>query len=80
MAKKKVKVIYDRDACIGATTCAVVAPKFWVMNKDGKADLKDAKKNSEGKYELVVEVDDDEYKKLKESAKACPVQVIELAD
>jgi ferredoxin len=79
--KKKIKIIYDREACIGAAACAVVAPKYWKIASDGKADLLNGKKNKKtGKWELEVEVDEDEAKKIKESAISCPVQVIIIED
>jgi len=75
--KKKVKILYDREGCIGAAACAVVAPKYWKMVDDGKADLVGGKKNAKtGKWELEVEVDEEELKLIKESAISCPVQVI----
>jgi len=80
MAKKiKVKVIYDRESCIGAVTCTVAAPKYWKMNDDGKADLIGGKKNKKtGKWELEIELTENEFKALEESAVACPVQVIKI--
>lgn len=76
----KVKVIYDRKNCIGAGSCQVIAPEFWEMAADGKADLKGGKKISDGKYELEIEVTKKELEKLKESAQACPVFVIEVIE
>ncbi len=77
----KVKVIYNRKDCIGATACCAVAPKFWKMSEDGKADLLGSKENPEtGKYELETEVSEDDLTLLKESADACPVMVIEVQE
>lgn len=34
------KIIYDRKNCIGVSSCALLAEKFWVMNRrDDKAVL-----------------------------------------
>ena len=78
----KVKVIFDRENCIGARACAVVCPKYWGMadDTDGKANLLDSKKNQEtGKYELEAEVSDEDLVCLNDAAKACPVMnVIEV--
>ncbi|MBI2626126.1 MAG: ferredoxin [Candidatus Nealsonbacteria bacterium] len=77
----KVKVIFDRHNCIGARACAVVCPKYWGMadDKDGKANLLGSKLNEEtGKYELETEASDQDLVSLRESAKACPINVIEL--
>ena len=77
----KVKVIFDRQNCIGARACAVVCPKYWGMadDKDGKANFLGSKQNEEtGKYELEAEVTEQDLVCLRESAKACPVNVIEI--
>ena len=51
---KKYLIEYDRDACIGAAACVAVQPDQWSIVDDGKADLKDSKK--EGKI-LIKEID-----------------------
>lgn len=68
----KYKIIFDREACIGALSCNVVAPEFWKLSQDGKVDLEGAKYNEKtGKFELIV---DEKYiTKHKEAAKVCPV-------
>ena len=77
----KVKVIYNRRDCIGAGACCIVAPKFWKMSEDEKADLLGSKENPEtGKYELEIEVSEDDLARLKESADSCPVMVIEIQE
>ncbi|TSC75540.1 MAG: hypothetical protein G01um101430_382 [Parcubacteria group bacterium Gr01-1014_30] len=77
----KIRVVYNREGCIGAAACELAAPKFWKLGKDNKADLAQAKLNPETlKYELEVEVTEEELKALKESADSCPVQVIEISE
>ena len=72
------KIVFDRDACIGAFACEGVAPKFWIPAKDGKVDLKNAKKNPQtGKYELIVETEKDFNENLT-AAEVCPVTVIKI--
>jgi ferredoxin len=79
--KKKVKIIYNREGCIGAGVCWTVAPKFFITGADNKADLVEGKLNPEtGKYERIVEVDEEELKQLKETAEGCPVFVIEVIE
>jgi len=75
----KYKIEYEREACIGAAACAAVAPNFWKMVDDGKADLLgDAKKNEEtGMWELIVETEED-LKLNMEAAECCPVTVIHI--
>lgn len=72
----KYKVVFDRDACIGALACLAAHPKLWKKAKDGKVDLVKGKKNKEGKYELLI--DENEFKAHKESADACPVSAIKI--
>lgn len=72
----KIKIVYDREGCIGAGVCAAIADKFWVMNDDGKADLVGGKKNSEGKFE--VEIDEKDLDVNMQSAEGCPAIVIHL--
>ncbi len=78
---KKVKVLYDRQNCIGAAVCVALAPEYWNLDDDGKANLKDGVLNSaSGKYELEIEVDEENFKLLQNSANSCPVMVIEVVE
>lgn len=72
----KFEIIYDREGCIGAGVCAAIADKFWVMNDDGKADLKGGVKNTEGKW--VIEIDEKDLEPNKQAAEGCPALVIHL--
>jgi ferredoxin len=79
--KKKIKIIYNRNNCIGALACIVAAPLFWEKAEDGKADLVHGIKNPEtGKIECILEVNEEEYDRLKKSEITCPVRVIEIID
>jgi ferredoxin len=72
----RVKVIYDRDKCIGAVTCANLNPELWKMNRtDAKADLLGSK---EEKGKFVLETEMSMY--LQMAAEQCPVGVIEIYD
>ncbi len=72
----KVKVVYDRDKCIGAVTCANINPENWVMSrKDAKADLKGSKKEG---TKWVLETELTMY--LQMAAEQCPARVIEISD
>lgn len=73
----KVKVVFDRQNCIGAQACSAACPKYWKIAQDGKADLSGSALNSQtGKYELAAEVSEEDLVCLKEAANACPVRVI----
>ena len=75
----KFKVIFDREACIGALACAAVADKLYLQSDDGKVDLAGATFNEETKkFELVIEANILEVNK--EAADACPVHAIEIIE
>lgn len=77
--KKRYKISFDREGCIGAAACAAVNPDFWKIVKDGKAELKDAKKLDENRTQ-ELEIEEKDFKKNLESAEACPVNVIHIID
>lgn len=69
-----VRVVYDRERCIGAVTCVNLNPENWFMNQsDAKADLKDAVLK-DGKWILETEL----TLYLQMSAEQCPASVIEI--
>jgi len=75
----KIKVVFDRQNCIGAQACTAACPKYWKIAEDGKANLAGSQLNSQtGKHELTAEVNEEDLVCLKESTAACPVRVIIL--
>ena len=68
------KITQEREKCIGCGTCVAVCKDFWTMGGDGKSDLKGAKDNGSGIFELEVE----DAGCNKEAASACPVQIIKI--
>lgn len=72
------KIVYDRKNCIGVSSCAILAEKFWKMNEDTKADLQGAKQVKDGVWELEIEEKD--LHQNKEAARNCPVNVIKIYD
>ena len=70
------KIIYDRNKCIGAGSCEVVAPKFFKVDSEGLAILLNGQDKGEGIYEL--EINDDDLKISKQAAESCPVRAIEI--
>ncbi len=84
--QRRFKIVFDRKNCIGAAACAAVAPEFWVMRDDGKADLVGAKTDENGNQILIVHEKEmsPEGKRVleinKEAAEVCPVQVIHIYD
>jgi len=74
----EIKVIHERNICIGCCACESIAPKIWVMNKDNKSDLIGAIKveGQDEVYELKVE----EMGPNMEAAESCPVNCIHVEE
>lgn len=70
----KFKVIYDREACVGAGACTVVCEKFWKMNDDGKADLIGGDPNNE------IIIGEEDLPCNKQAADSCPVDAIRIEE
>lgn len=66
------KIIQEREKCIGCGSCAAVCSKYWEMVEDGKSKLLNSKPNSKSIYELEVQ----EVGCNQEAADVCPVQCI----
>ncbi|MFH1174498.1 MAG: ferredoxin [archaeon] len=75
----KCKIVFDREACIGALACNAIAPKSYLLADDGKVDFSGAVFNEQTKkWELIVEGDAVQINK--EAAEACPVHAIEVIE
>lgn len=69
------KIIHEKQKCIGCGACAAICPDFWEMGDDGLAHLKGAGENPEtGADELEV----DSAACNQEGADSCPVQIIKI--
>jgi len=66
------KIILDRNKCIGCGSCAAVCNRFFEIAKDGKSHLKNSKKTIEEIESLEVENLDC----AKEAVDICPAQAI----
>ena len=71
---KEFKLQHEQDVCIGCGACVAVAPDFWVMNEDGKAEIVNGKHISQNLQELEL----DEIGPNKEAAEVCPVNCIHI--
>jgi len=69
------KIIHEREKCIGCGSCVALCPKFWEMAEDGKSSIKGAAKNSDGNYELEVS----EMGCNQDAVDSCPVQIIHVS-
>ena len=69
------KIIQERQKCIGCGSCAALCPKNWKMAEDGKAKLLNSKVNQKtGNEELEIA----EIECSQEAADICPVQIIHI--
>jgi len=77
--KKKYRIEFERDICIGAAACVTENPSFWSLEPDGKATAKgeDVKKK---KQIVKVELTSKELEKHLLAAKSCPVNAIHVFD
>ncbi len=72
------KIIHDRQNCIGCNACVSIAPQNWVMDeKEGKAVLVGSRKKG-GVY--VGEIFDRDLSANEMAAQACPTQVIKISN
>ena len=79
MMMAKFKVVYEKNACIGAGACAALLEERWkISDMDGKANLLGGVETKPGVFEY--EFTEEELEKVLESAEACPVNVIHIYD
>ncbi|MBI2564638.1 ferredoxin [Candidatus Woesearchaeota archaeon] len=77
--KKRYRIIYDREGCIGAGACEVAAPKFWKIEDNGIATII-APNAIKTETEEELEITEEELQENLDAAQACPVQVIKIID
>lgn len=68
------KIILDRNKCIGCGSCVAVCDRFFEMTDDGLSHLKGSQKNADGTEELEIS----EADCAKDAADICPVQIIKV--
>lgn len=73
---KKIRVIHQREKCIGCNSCTTIAPQSWVIDPvDGKSTLVGSQKKRDHYVGDVFECDE-EANKI--AAEACPVNIIKV--
>ncbi|MBI4739192.1 DUF4346 domain-containing protein [Candidatus Woesearchaeota archaeon] len=77
MATNRLRIEYDKAACVGAQTCVRSSPHHFEMHKD-KAHLKGSSSHSDDKLVLETECDDEHFAKVIEAANACPANAIKI--
>ena len=75
----KYKIVYDRPGCIGAFCCVALFPEYWINGIEGKAELAGGKQEGNN-IVLEVELNAEEFEKMKAAAESCPVNVIHIFD
>lgn len=69
------KIIHERQKCIGCGSCVALCPEYWEMAEDGKANLLNSKTNPKSEnQELEIE----KIECNQEAADICPVQCIRI--
>ena len=71
------KLIHERDKCIGCGACPIACEKHWEMSEDFKATLKGSSESND-LYEK--EIPEEDRQCAKESAEMCPVNCIHLEE
>lgn len=73
--KNAMKIILEKEKCIGCGSCVSLCPKFFELEEDGKAHLKGSQvdKKSENDELEIKEADCS-----KEAVEICPVQCIKI--
>ena len=74
--KAKYRIRYERDLCIGVAACVMSSPKYWEMDGEGKAILKQGREVSPGIFE--IEISEEDYEESFGAAKECPVNCIHI--
>ena len=64
--KKIAKIVIDRDLCIGAASCVVIAPGTFQMDDENKA--------------ILVDIDAHDAETIIMAAESCPTKAIFLYD
>lgn len=71
-----VRIIHQRNKCIGCYYCAEIAPNNWKMSKeDGKATLLNS---TEKKGFYISITGDEDFIDNKDAADVCPVGIIKV--
>ncbi|MFC6615636.1 ferredoxin [Halopenitus salinus] len=74
------KVVFDRDTCIGMYQCVDEWGKFTKNMDEGKADLEGGERPDEDVEVYELEVPEGEEFEAEFAARVCPVDAIEVYD
>lgn len=69
------KIILEREKCIGCGSCAALCPKYFEILDDGKSSVKKAKRDPKSNND---ELETEKPECATEAADSCPVQCIHI--
>lgn len=78
MTKKKLRIIYHMDKCIGNGSCAAIAPDYFELQNSKATLLRSKQKNNI--FSIEKDLNEDGAKAVIEAAIACPVNAIRIID
>ncbi|MFH0791918.1 MAG: ferredoxin [bacterium] len=71
------KIIHEKNKCIGCGACVALCPKMFEMDESGMAHLLNSTVNADTKnYELET----DALACAKEAADSCPIEIIHVIE
>ena len=76
------KVVVDRNACIGAASCVALAMKTFQLDAEGKAEVINVtEKNQTGDESSgSVTINNDAREAVIDAARSCPTNAIQVID
>ena len=77
MATTKLTVKVDGNLCIGAAACVDAAPKFFHLDEDNVAFLKDPVSGEE-KRAITFDVSEEEASLIRDAVGNCPTSAISI--
>ncbi len=76
------KIIVDRNVCIGAASCVAIASKTFQLDQDAKAEAVNVTEKIQTADESsgTITLSNDAREVILEAAQSCPVQAIKVFD
>lgn len=69
------KIILEREKCIGCGSCMALCPKYFEIINDGKSSIKNAKRDSK---KNIDELEINKLECAQEAADSCPAQCLHI--
>ena len=71
------KIVHEKEKCIGCGSCVALCPKYWEMAEDGKVQLLNSMLNEKSKnFELEIK----KAECNQGAVDSCPVQCISIIE